>query len=159
MDPKTRIHRTEHSYNTLPSALHTLVMNHVLYTIHTGRKWNGSGTQTIGPVRNSFVNWCWVRFQVERKRNSNHRASAQLFCELMLSKVSRSREFHVTFQLASFSVSLSLAICVNKPAIPRSSPWNVHRQCRRILNYARPPHMFPTSEHNKRNAKACNHGL
>ena len=61
------------------------------------RKRNGSGTQTIGSVRNCFVNWCWFCFSTLRK-------------------------FHITFRLASLSVSRSLAFCVNRPAIPCSYP-------------------------------------
>ena len=95
MSVKIRIYRAEHRaltshcYSAIPSALHTLALNHVLHSIHTERKRNASGTQRLGSVRNCLVNLCTV---------------IPLFNVM---------GFHVPFRLASFPVSHSLVHYVN----------------------------------------------
>ena len=92
---------------------YTLVLNHVLYTIYTGRT------------------------KAKRKWNSNHRVSAQLFRELMLilffniTKIS-----HYISTCIAFGFAFARVLC-EQACDPLFITQNIHRQCRRILNYAR----------------------
>ena len=119
MGLKTRIYRIQHRVLHLIATTrrflphYTLALNHVLNTIHIEWKRNGSGTQTIGSVRNCFINWCIVI----------------PFFDVM-------EDLYYIPSCIAFGFAFARALC-KQACDPLFIPPECTSQCRRILNYAR----------------------